>query len=174
MATPLKLDWTPMPFALQRQQLELDRVLRSWEHTPYMPRKQDCGHGVDCVRFVCAVLDTMRGRQTPIETLPDDTAMHDRVTAIAGMLKIRRAMDPNILLKPADGSIEVQPGDVIVTGPANGGPGHAMIVGSKRNVFWESAGSGVRRVGLSALRQHAIEVYYVFRCLDRDTWKAAP
>lgn len=172
MSTPLEVAWKPLPQELAGQQRKLDQVLRSWEGTPYLPGRQDLGKGVDCVRYVAAVLDAMRGKQTPIETLPDDTALHNRKAAIAGMHKLRRALEPNDMLR-FDGPAELEPGDVIVTGPVGGGPGHAMIVGCKPNVIWESSGTGVRRVGLYGLRQAAVAVYYVFRCGDRGSWAVA-
>jgi cell wall-associated NlpC family hydrolase len=148
----------------------LARALARWDGTPYVPGAQARGAGVDCVRFVAAVLDELRRRVTPIETLPNDAALHAPGPARAAMLRLRRAYGPSALVH--DDSLE--PGDVVVTGVEGGGPGHALIAGDRPNVLWESPGQGVRRVGLSALRRAGVVVFAVYRPTDKPSWRSPP
>lgn len=161
--------WRCLPPQLLKQQARLGLVLEQWQGTPYRAGQQVRGMGVDCVRFVAAVLDELRGTTTPIETLPNDASMHTREGAIASMLNIKRAFMPCELV--GDNSLE--PGDVLVTGPRDGGPGHALIVGDQMNVLWESSNTGVRRVGKSALARNGYELFYAYRLANRDTWRIA-
>jgi hypothetical protein len=124
--------WRCLPPQILAQQQRLGAILLRWEGTPYRPGQQKEKAGVDCVRFVAAVLDELRGTSTPIETLPPDAAMHTREGAIASMLNIKRAFMPCELV--GDNSLE--PGDVLVTGPPGGGrlggpPGPARGSGRK-------------------------------------------
>lgn len=160
------LAWRPVtgpPFTLARLfEARLEQVLRSWEGTPYMAGQQLRGVGVDCVRFVAAVLDELLGRApTPIETLPPDASLHNRVGAICGMRAIRKRFMPNAPVQ--DGPLE--PGDIVVTGPVSGGPGHAMIVGSSR-VLWHSSARSVHWTGLRPPKGH--KVWRVYRMHDEE------
>jgi hypothetical protein len=69
-----------------------------------------------------------------------------------------------------DGSLE--PGDWVVTGPAGGGPGHAMVVGPRPNTLWHcNRGPGVCWTGIGlAMNDQAI--HRVYRFLDRNRWQA--
>lgn len=133
------------------------RALSRWEGTPYVLGSQAPGvrGGVDCVRFGCAVLDELYRTKTPIETLPPDRALHDPAGAMRAMRRIRRLYMPNRIVE--DGSIE--PGDALVVGPHNGGPGHLMIAGVD-GFLWHASGppGPVVRTGLST-RQRVFRVY---------------
>lgn len=171
MSGPVAVRWQARP-GLEAQFRAVAATLERWDGTPYQPNKQDRGPGggVDCVRFVAGVLDDLRGKRTPIETLPPDAAMHDRPRAIAAMLKLRRALEPNDEIKPVAGVLLVEPGDVVVTGPVDGAGGHALLVGTQPNVLWESNNVGVRRVGMSALKRAGIAVFHAFRPTDKAAW----
>lgn len=150
----------PASIALYEQRL--GAILENWRHTPYMIGQQVRGVGTDCVRFVCAVLDeTFHRGPTPIVTLPDDAALHTRAGAVAGMRRIRELYMPNDPIE--DGSLE--PGDVIVTGPHGGGPGHAMIVGPKSNEIWQASAAEVHVTGLGF---STTRVFRVYRMSDRS------
>lgn len=141
----------------------LATILEKWRGTPYMAGQQCLGAGVDCVRFVAAVLDELYHRApVPIATLPPDAALHSREGAIAGMKRIRELYMPNDAIE--DGSIE--PGDVLVTGPRNGGPGHAMIVGPRPSELWHAAGDAVHMSGLGFAGE--TKVFRVYRMRDRS------
>lgn len=171
MASPKIVEWHPLPEILAPQARVLAAELGLWDRTPYRGGWQAMGIGVDCVRFVAAILDAMRRRKTDIKTLPDDTALHSRETAIEGMLRLRRALEPNAMIPPEAGVLHVEPGDILVTGPTGGGPGHAMIVGCRQNVLWEASNLSVRRVGLSGLRRKDTVCYYAFRPTDKAAWR---
>lgn len=144
----------------------LERPLLAWERTPYRSGQQARGAGVDCVRFVCAILDELFGKTTPIETLPQDAALHARATAILVMKKIRQLYQP--AERVTDGTLE--PGDVLVTSRPGGGPGHALIAGPRRWELWESTLDGVHRTGLGGLADWQLE--HVFRPSDKASWGA--
>lgn len=147
----------------------LAAILSEWDRTPYRPGKQKKGMGADCVRFVCAVLDEISGRPpVAIETLPQDAAMHTREGAIRTMRLIRRLYWPNDAVR--DGSLE--PGDVIVMGPADGGPGHALIVGPQPNTIWHATHLRVQRTGLRILTDGRARVFRVYRMRCRSSWVA--
>lgn len=116
----------------------------SWKGTPYRAGQQRKGAGVDCVRFVTAVFDELEGGQTDIRILPQDLALHQPEIARGAMRQLLRAFDGRSL---PDGYLELEPGDVIVSGFPQGGPGHAMIVGPWPQV-WHSCRSGVVMTGL--------------------------
>lgn len=143
---------------------KLGAELESWEGTPYRPGMQMKGVGADCVRFVCAVLDFMRGGECiDFATLPQDSAMHTREGAVSVMRKIRQLYMPN---KPIhDGSLE--PGDIIVVGPSDGGPGHALIVGHRRNEIWHATNVNVHRTGLQFTTPDYRKVFRVYRPQDK-------
>lgn len=143
----------------------LERVLLSWEETPYAPGQQRKGSGVDCIRFGCAVLDEMYRR--PLTDLPPraaDASMHDRDGAFAVMRQIMRRYPDHITVE--DGFVE--PGDVLVVGPRDGGPGHMMIVGHQPGTCWQASADRVHFTGLSL--PTGATLFRVFRFVDRETW----
>jgi len=159
-----KLRWVPGQDSVRAA---LERAIGKWQGTPYRVGQQSPGVGVDCVRFVCAVLDDVTGRTTPIETLPQDASMHARTSAILTMKKIKQLYMPNA--EVADGTIEA--GDLLITAPEGGGPGHVLIAGPKPWHLWESTATGVRRTGLGGLTTGAAQrLQYVYRITNKDTW----
>ena len=154
-----------------RAQARLAGILDSWEGTPYAPGQQMKGAGVDCVRFVCGVLDECYGsKRIPVPELPGDIALHQRGTAIAAMRFIMELYKPNAAVTDE----VLEPGDIVVVGPAGGGPGHAMIVGARTNELWHSTDRRVQMTGLGFLQQHShgYSLFGVYRALDRERWVA--
>lgn len=121
----------------------VEEVCERWEGTPYREGNQRCGAGVDCVRFVAAVADELRGTSTPLPVLPADRAFHDPQGARAAMRTMIRALGAR---KVSNGLL--RPGDGLVTAPPGGGPGHAMIAGGRRYLYHAVRGSSVVRTGL--------------------------
>lgn len=167
---PRLAKWEPLADPVAQGALE--RVLQSWAGTKYGLGQQCKGVATDCVRFVCGVLDELSGKQTPIHTLPPDTCFHAPELAIAGTHRIKSLYEP--VEEISDGC--VQPGDVVVTGPKEAGPSHAMIVGSRKNTVWHCASLG-RRVGVTVtgllgcyMMGH--RVFMVYRLKNR-TWGRA-
>jgi len=150
---------------------QLQEILERWEGTPYVEGMQGEGQGVDCVRFVYAALDERRGfeRRDPT-TLPQDSAMHNA----KGAFRVMRGMCeryPHV--RVLDGSLE--PSDVVVMGPSDGGPGHAMIVGPKRWQIWHSTELHVHYTGRSYLLSKGRKVFRVYRMTSKEKWPwAAP
>lgn len=166
---PLPHVWEPLPAPLEAVGPRLRAILDSWARTPYMEGCQGKGQGVDCVRFVAAVLDELYGfRRVPTDRLPQDIALHRPRTARAAMRKILRVYEPNEEVR----GVTLQPGDVVVVGEPSGGPGHAMIVGARKNTLWHATPAGVHRTGWGQYDGVAV-VHHAFRLSDRHRWVEA-
>jgi hypothetical protein len=143
----------------------LERILLSWEDTPYSPGQQEKREGVDCIRFGCAVLDELYCRpETDLPPRAADASMHDREGAFSVMREIMRRYPNHVTV--TDGQVE--PGDILVVGPRNGGPGHMMIVGHARNTVWQASASKVHFTGLYL--PWGATLFRVFRMTDREKW----
>lgn len=170
-------DWEPLKLgeghlsddlvASQRAERRLARILASWEGTPYAAGQGYRGVGGDCVRATVLILsEWMRWSPPSLTTLPPDAALHDRVGAMRGLHRIRRALPPHTRLR---GVLRAQPGDVLITGHPSGGPGHAIIVGPQRNTLWQATQSaGFARCGW-ALPPEFARLYAVLRFDRRES-----
>lgn len=143
------------PFFIQKLQEELE----SWEGTPYAEGQQCKGAGADCVRFACAIMDVIFGQKNDPRTLPHDAAWHSRASSVAALKQIM-SLYRNV--ETVQGN-ELEPGDIVVTGPRNGGPGHAMIVGGRPNELWHCSGKQVHRTSIQLLDTPEFMVFRVFR-----------
>ena len=119
--------------------------------------------GVDCFRFVCAVLDGMERKHTPLEHIPADQAMHKPETAREAVRKVLRHYEPFEIV--TDGKIE--PGDVFITGKPRAGPGHAMIAGLKQGHVWHVPGPGKKVCRTGAGTQG--ELFRIYRISNKET-----
>jgi hypothetical protein len=145
-------------------QSKLDAELKSWLGTPYAIGQQCKGVGVDCVRFVGAILDFMAGSVTPLDMLPPDVAFHDSEKARGALDKFRDLFRPMEIVR--DWCVE--PGDVVVVGPRSGGPGHGIIVGCRPGVTYEAGSFAVNQTGLALSSKY--RAFGVFRKGDRGRW----
>lgn len=154
--------WRP-PQGVPDYRARLARVILPWVGTPYrsgacLPRV-----GVDCVRFTCAVLDSMSHKEwTQFDTMPTDVSLHSREGAIEAILAIRRHFRPNETVM--DDSLE--PGDVVLVGTG----GHAMLVGCRPGEFWHASSLAkcVVRSGQSYFQTYPI--HSVIRYGRREEW----
>lgn len=173
---PMPLSWHPMRLGLGLSndhvrssaiEKRIGKVLESWEGTPYSLKMSRRGEGTYCSAFVCHVLDELYFRTpTELPKIPDDISFHDWAGAVAGLKWFLRQFPS---AERIEGQGEVEPGDVIITGPVDGGPGHAIIVGSRRNTMWQASGvCGVHYTGLSLPDQ--AQMHAVFRFRDRGLW----
>lgn len=145
----------------------LEDVLQSWRSTPYGLGQRCKGVAVDCVRFVCAVVDEMY--QQPyqdIEHLPDDIAFHSREKAIDAFRMMIRLFPDHTSVR----GNEVEPGDVVICGSKSGGPGHAMIVGTKQSILWHSNSHKVVQTGLAFPQAGMYYLHRVLRVTNKDKW----
>lgn len=153
----LALDWVQTDY-----DEKIARLLRMWEGTPYLEGQQVPQAGVDCFRFVCGVLDAMEQVSRDIEHIPADQSMHDRAGALAAMRSVMERYAPyEIVLNNT-----VEAGDVLVTGPKGGGPGHAMLVGPTPGHLWHVPGPG-KAVCRSGSGFHG-ELHRIYRVADKD------
>lgn len=145
----------------------IEGILQSWKGTPYYLGQQCKGIAVDCVRFVCAVLDELY--QQPyqeIEHLPDDIAFHSREKAIDAMRLMLRLFPNHTSVR----GYEVEPGDVLVCGSKSGGPGHAMIAGTQQSTLWHSNSHKVVQTGLAFPQAGMYHLHRILRATDKDKW----
>lgn len=150
----------------------INHELCSWDETPYMLGQCVKGAGVDCIRFVCAVLNNLyREERAQIPRLPADTAMHNREGAVASVRLVRRLYPNHEIVT----NTVLHPGDVVLTAQPGCGPGHSILVGARRNQLWHALGSSryggsVQRAGIGILDDAEFAVYRIFRMTDKETW----
>lgn len=143
--------------------VRLEHELYSWKGTMYAPGYCEKTIGVDCIHFVAAVLDKLYGTDHHHSRLPQDTAFHSKKASFGAFKDFLRKY-PSVRVR---GDV-VQPGDVIICGPIgkNGGPGHAMIVGSDR--LWHVGHREVCTAGLAVMQDGAYAFKQVRRLKDRS------
>jgi cell wall-associated NlpC family hydrolase len=147
----------------------VQRELEAWWRTPYWRGQQCRGRGVDCVRFIAGVMDDLYGFvRERLERLPQDVALHSPATARAALRQFLSIYQPHE--RVADGT--AQAGDVVVTGPVGGGPGHALIVGGRRGELWHAGAQHVECTGYGYLSRGDVAMHAVYRMLDRERWVA--
>lgn len=157
------LVWAPWP----EGHAKIEAVLRSWEGTKYLPGQRCKGVGVDCVRFVCGVLDDLFGeRRSDGPKWPQDAAVHNREGAFQVMSQFLRIYAPIQRVR----GCEVQPGDLLACGTANGGPGHAMLVGTRPGMLWHATHPRVCYAGYNG----SILVHRIYRSEVRGKWLCRP
>jgi len=176
----LPIVWTPIDVRNADSEKKiaerLAAVLHSWEDTPYSSTQAVRGVGVYCTAFVCGVLDDLYrvDEPTPLNKIPHDVSMHCGASARAGLRWFMRhypCADRLWSITSADEEneiIEVQPGDVLITGPVGGGPGHAIMIGPRKNVMWQASGSYVHYTGFGVPVGNML--YAVYRFSDRERW----
>lgn len=159
--------WEPVPFI----QDKIQKVLDSWEGTPYSIGQCQKGIGVDCVRFVCSVYDELYGfTRSEYKRLPQDVALHNKEGAINSMKEIiglydkAESIDPDTTTRTT-----LQPGDALIVGPKNGGPGHCLIVGGKKNRVYHSLDPCVKWTGMKFFSKDQ-KLFRIYRMSDRDRW----
>ena len=169
--TDAGLTWQPMvgPDAIDVMR-RIEEVCESWVDTPYMAGQQGKGPqgGVDCIRFVCGVLDELFGEAHEIPRTVQDISMHN----IKGALRVMKLIQD---FYPEHESLDlpttrfVQPGDVIVVGQAQGGPGHAILVGAQQNTLYQALKKGVKKCGFGFVTYYQ-QPFAILRVKDPTLW----
>lgn len=164
---PLPLQWRDVEIS-RRNELycRISEVLDSWLGTPYAAGQAAKGLAIDCVRFVAGVLDELNHRkqqQLHYLRLPSDLGMHNRREALRGLRLFRRAYEPNEMVN----DFVIEPGDVLMTGPADGGPTHAEFAGTRRNTFYHATIDGVTVTGI--LKPVGTQ-FAVIRPMNKEEW----
>lgn len=172
MKVAVKLTWSPLvreglsADEVKRLCYRLNSVLQAWKGTPYREGDMCRGAGVDCLRFGLAIMDEMYG--TPTRAIPrvaQDASLHDEAQVRAAVREMVRVYGP--LVEVAEGA-PVMPGDLVVTGPEGGGPGHLMVVGPDPNELWHSTrGIGVVMTGVYV---PGLVLMHVFRVQPIREW----
>jgi hypothetical protein len=152
----------------------LESVLSSWENTPYNSRHATKGVGVYCTAFVAGVLDELfrRSVPTPLNVIPHDVSLHSGPAARKGLRWFLRHYPTAQRIWSATASdsptVDVEPGDILITGPVGGGPGHAMMIGPRKNTVWQAFGQSVHYTGLAVPEGNLL--YAVYRFTDKEAW----
>lgn len=147
----------------------LEEILRSWEGTPWRDGAQIKGQGVDCVRFVCAVLDELAGRPYQmLERLPHQTALHQPRLALRALRAMVRRFPEMRRLR---GELTIEPGDLLIVSSWGGGPGHVLIAGARPNTLWQAGSRAVMQGGCGLVSGHQ-QLTHHYRC-DRkeELWQ---
>lgn len=145
----------------------LEEILQSWHGTPWRDGMQTKGAGVDCIRFVFAVLAELEGREPDeIPKFSHQISFHQPEWAFRKVIEMRRAYPEFQRVRRYD---EIEPADVLVTKSAGGGPGHMLIAGGRRNTLWQAGTHGVRQGGL-ALVEGCQQLCYHYRSKRRERW----
>lgn len=164
---PMPLIWTEFsdhPMALER----LVKVLDSWEGTPWEGCRRPGPRPPlsSCLEFLCGVMEDLLRVIDPIDypRLPNDVGMNNPKVAKKALNGFMADQFPS---HECVNSIRVQPGDVLAVG--QGGPGHAMIVGPRRNTLWHvTKGRCVHYTGWVLPPQS--QLFSIYRLTDRDLW----
>jgi len=163
--------WTPLNISEnsdpQNVLNQMEEILERWNGTPYGSGQRLCGVAADCIGFGTGAIDDIDGRpraQDP--SIPPDTALHDPKRSAAAVLALVRAYEPAVQVTNS----KLQPFDLIVVGPNEGGPGHAMLVGPQRNTLWHcTKGVGVHKAGW-CLGDGYNRLFAAYRMGDRERW----
>ena len=158
--------WIEQPWAKTVQM-----VCLSWAGTPYMAGQRCKGRAVDCLHFTTGFLDDLYGcTREAVAVLRGDLGLHDREGALAALKAVVKLypMDP-----VEDGTLEA--GDMIWTGPANGGPAHALVVSGNPGVLYHAPGIGLKVQSTAfAFDPEIHQKLRVLRPVDKDTWRFPP
>jgi cell wall-associated NlpC family hydrolase len=155
--------WRP-PTTTKDFRPALTALIEKWKGTPYRRGQQCPGVGVDCVGFVCGMLDGLTGRSpTQFDRFPSDTAFHTREGAIAAIYAIRDRFRPNSTILDEF----MEPGDVVLVGPGGAGS-HAMLVGNGPHEFWHASMAGVVKAGSNYFGEN--KIHGVIRADEREGW----
>lgn len=146
----------------------LEAILQSWAGTPYMEGQQRKGAGVNCVRFLTAVWDELMHRDPlAYDRLPRDVSLNQPEIARSFMHTLLRNYQP---IEDVTGTtIFAEPGDALVVAAPHAGPGHAIIVGARRNTTWQAGTHGVMQTGWGLVDKFQTLTHH-FRFGNRDSW----
>ena len=155
------------PSAMPALQAAIDK----WIGTPYAEGQKAPGRGggVDCVRFVEAVLEELYNGKAPgeyesIRKVPQDAAVHDLRTVSEVAQEMMRRYPHE--LRCGD-IVEVHPGDVITCRVGRrGGEGHAAIVGPRPWSAYHAMAPSVCMTGVGAI----YDVWQVIHLKEKHRW----
>ena len=161
--------WAPLGIGdadVRRTLLEMENVLLAWLGTEYGSGQRCRGVAADCIGFACGALDDVDGRSRAKDPrVPADVCLHDPERARAAIRDLLEVYEPWEPVRDL-----LQPFDLIVAGPAGGGPGHALLVGPRRNTLWQcSQARGVHWSGW-ALGPGYESLHAAYRLGDRERW----
>lgn len=162
----LELQWEPA-YDLEETTLSRFRsLLLEWEGTPYMPGVCGKQQGVDCARWCCSVLAEMEGLDIKMKAVPQDAAFHSPKTSWEAVRQMIELFKPVIRIETEI----IRPGYLLLEGPTNGGPAHAMLVGPDPNLLWHSTKGAVVH-STPALLPEGHEIKRIY-CIEnrRERW----
>lgn len=146
----------------------IDAILKSWEGTPYSPDDARKGHGINCARLIAKFLDELYGfeRAHLLPAAPGDMSLHLPMKTALLARSMREIYSPSRIVRL--GHEPTLPGDILLTGPIDGGVGHGLIAGVQPSVLWHASPSGVVRTGVGN-SNYGLPLRS-FRTTDRELW----
>lgn len=132
----------------------LENLLQSWKGTPFHPNMCEKQVGVDCVNFVAAIYSSISNIPFDVLKHNTDISFHNTKKAVEGFhsfLKRYPSSPVPVDVKSEESVITVRPGDAIICGPSNGGPGHCIIAG--KTSLWHCSPDGVDTLGLGIFQR---------------------
>lgn len=144
----------------------LARAIKPWEHTPFMVGQCCPGVGVDCTHFVCAVLDTLYGRQPrKVRRWKPGTGAHSLKAGAEVLRSIVKMFPQSYRVNGA-----IQPGDTLAIQYGRG-PTHVALVGPVINTLWACNMGLGGRVAQMPLQLFTGRIVRAYRMRDRATWE---
>lgn len=141
----------------------LETSLRSWEGTKYRDGLCKKGIGVDCVRFVDAVLQEIHGISLPpLPVFPRQASLHSHTAVTRIGLLMQQRFNTRKVRYPSSLD-QVSPGTILAAKPrrtARRWAGHVLIVGPYKKSIWHCVeGIGVRSIGGFAHRWEIVRAW---------------
>lgn len=165
MKNKLPINWSTSPL-----DAAVETACAAWDGVPFFSGGNS-RLGIDCSHFAGRVLDSLSGttRSTGLRCLPPHLGMLDPDGS-----EVRSAMRRFLECYPElaqHSDTAVQAGDLLVTGPKTGGPGHIYVVGGEPGRLWSSTvGVGVCYSSFFLDVKEAL--YRVYRA-DKSCWLSA-
>lgn len=158
--SPMPLTWRDTD---QRIKDRLACTLQSWRRTPYRDGQAMKGVGVNCATFIAEILAELEYRSCPDIRIPNPKiAFHNKASALGALRRFRRCFPG---FKKVEGR-DVEPGDILVIGKVDKGPGHCLIVGHQKNTVWECHQYGVAQSGW--ILWNGWRIYSIYRKENRS------
>jgi cell wall-associated NlpC family hydrolase len=156
------------PLSIPRKEevtARIEKCLREWEGTRYMQGQGCKGKATDCLRFFIGFLTEAQDYRKPeFNNVPQDASLHNKKIVMEVVRQVIKIYGP---CEKVFDTKAIEPGDFIVTGPKNGGPGHVIIVGTKQGHLWEATHTNVRQSGMLI---SGVKVFRIYRALNKNLW----
>ena len=143
----------------------VERICSSWENTPFVA-SQNSREAIDCSHFAARVLDELEGTDSS-HRLVGMPGYHAGLHRQAVLRAIRAFLTAYPALLRRRTTI-VLAGDILVSGPEKGGPGHLHVVGGKPSRLWQATPPQVQYSGYCL--PEGRKLFGIYRSIHRSSW----